>query len=92
MFDFSLFYPLYQKKCYMPLDQSGQNSRGSHITATAPLLNLNLNYEKLQCKYNHFSNKYPNIFYLTTLILAYLSKRIFSPWSSKAIFAFRSVA
>ena len=25
-------------------------SRGNRITATAPLLNLNLNYEKLQCK------------------------------------------
>ena len=28
-----------------------KNSRSACITASAPLLNLNLNYEKLQCKY-----------------------------------------
>lgn len=36
-----------QRKCGR---RHNKNSRGNHMKWTAPLLNLNLNYEKLQCK------------------------------------------
>ena len=56
------------------------------VTAIAPLLNLNLNYEKLHVKYTVFfvNNNY------SIRIFAYFNSNIFSPYSSKTIFAFRS--
>ena len=56
------------------------------FTAIAPLLNLNLNYEKLHPKYT----KSFNIRYYPRRIFAYLSNNIFSPYPSNTIFAFKS--